>query len=265
MRRAANSKWVDRLARLGLAARGLVYVIVGVIAVTIAVSGSHRSADRTGALTALAATGWGQLLVVVAAIGFAGYAVWRLTEAVWGHQDEDGAKKVVKHLGSAARAVLYGSFAYSAIRLVTGGGNGKTSDQTSKEWTARLMKEPFGRFLVIAAGVVFIGAGIWWVWKGFKTKFEEKLKVGEMSPGMRTLVEKLGLGGYVARGVVMAFIGGFLIRAAVLFDPKKAKGLDGSLREIAHQPWGEVGLTVVALGLVAFGLYSFAEARYRQT
>jgi hypothetical protein len=241
-----------------------VYGVVGVIAIAIALGDRPQSADRTGALKTVAQNGFGRVLVVLAAIGFAGYALWRLTEAIWGHQDEDGAKKVVKRLGSFGRTALYGFFAYSAVKVAIGA-KASGSNKTSKEWTARLMGQPFGRFLVIAAGVVFIGAGAWWAWRGVKTKFEKKLKVEEMSPAVRSVVEKVGLFGHVARGIVFALIGVFLVRAAVNFDPKQAQGLDGSLRELAAHSWGSVALFAVALGLIAFGLYSFAEARYRRT
>ena len=263
--RAADNPWIDRLARLGLASRGFVYGVVGVIAVKIAVGGSHHSADRNGALNTMAHNGFGRLLVILAAIGFAGYALWRLTEAIWGHEDEDGGKKVAKRLGSAGRTALYGFFAYSAVKTAINAGGGSSSDKTSKEWTARLMGQPFGRGLVIAVGVVFICAGAWWAWRGLKTKFDKKLKLDEMSPAMRKVVEAVGLAGHVARGIVFALVGVFLIRAAAMFDPKKAEGLDGSLREIAAQPWGVVALIAVAMGLIAFGMYSFAESRYRRT
>src|SRR3954447_19520726 len=211
--RVADSPWIDRLARLGLAARGFVYIVVGVIAVAIAVGHTSKSADRTGALNTVAENGFGRLLVILAAIGFAGYALWRVHEAIWGHQDEDGAKKAAKRLGSAARTVLYGFFAYSAVAIAIGASRGSSSNKTSREWTARLMGQPFGRFLVVAAGLVFIGTGVWWAWRGMQKKFEKNLKLGEMSPGVHTAVEKIGLVGHVARGIVAALVGVFLIRA----------------------------------------------------
>jgi hypothetical protein len=152
----------------------------------------------------------------------------------------------------------------SAVQLLAGSG-GSGSDKTSKEWTARFMDQPFGRYLVIAVGIGFVGAALGLVWRGITTKFDEHLKLGEMSPGMKSAVVKLGLVGNVARGVVFGMVGVFLVVAAVTFDPKKARGLDGSLRTLADNSWGQVVLWAVALGLVAYGVYSFAEARYRRT
>lgn len=263
-RAAADSPWIDRLARLGLAARGLVYVVVGVIALQIAGGSSSSQADRQGALHVLASTNAGKAAIVIAVIGFIGYALWRLTEAIWGHADEDGLKRWGKRGFSLFRAGLYGWFAVSALMLLAGSSSGG-SDQTSKEWTARLMGQPFGRYLVIAAGVGFVGVALGLVWRGITTKFDEKLKLGEMSPAMKSAVEKVGLVGNVARGVVFGMVGVFLIVAAATFDPKKARGLDGSLRTLADNGWGQIVLWAVALGLVAYGVYSFAEARYRRT
>jgi hypothetical protein len=215
-------------------------------------------------LQVLASNPAGKVAIVVAIIGFIGYALWRLTEAIWGHTEDDGIKRWGKRGFSLFRAVLYTWFAISAVMLLAGS-SGSGSDKTSKEWTARFMEQPFGRYLVIGVGVGFIGAAIGLVWRGITTKFDEKLKLGEMSSGMQSAVKKLGLVGNVARGVVFGIVGVFLIVAAVTFDPKKARGLDGSLRTLADNGWGQVVLWSVALGLVAYGLYSFAEARYRRT
>jgi hypothetical protein len=263
-REAADSKWIDRLARLGLAARGLVYVVVGIIALQIAGGSENSQADKQGALQVLAANPVGKAAIVVAIVGFIGYALWRLTETIWGHTEDDGIKRWGKRGFSLFRAVLYTWFAISAIMLLAGS-SGSGSDKTSKEWTARFMEQPFGRYLVIAVGVGFVAAALGLVWRGVTTKFDEKLKLGEMSPGMQSAVEKVGLVGNVARGVVFGIVGIFLVVAAVQFDPKKARGLDGSLRTLAGNDWGQVVLWAVAFGLVAYGVFSFAEARYRRT
>lgn len=263
-RAAADSPWVDRLARLGLAARGLVYVVVGVIAIQIATGDASSQADKQGALHVLATTPAGKIAIVVAIVGFFGYALWRLTEFVWGHQDDEGLKRWGKRAFSLFRAGVYTWFAISAIQLLAGSA-GSSTDRQSKEWTARLMEQPLGRYLVVAVGVGFVGVAVGLVWRGVTTKFDEKLKLGEMSAAMRSVVEKLGLAGNIARGVVFGMVGVFLVVAAVTFEPQKARGLDGSLRTLADSTWGQVLLIAVALGLLAFGLYSFAESRYRRT
>ena len=264
-RRAANSPWVDRLARFGLAARGLVYVVIAWIAAQIAFGTAGHQADRQGAIHTLASNGFGKVLVALAGVGFAGYALWRLVETFTGHQDEDGAKKLGKRAVALFRAVLYGWFAVNTFLILAGAGGGGGSDKSSRTWSARLMAQPMGRWLVIALGTGFIIGGAALAWRGLSTKFEKKLKLGEMSPGMRRAVETVGLAGNVARGVVFGIIGVFFIIAAASYDPQKARGLDGSLRTLAGAGWGKAMLLAVAAGLAAFGLYSFAEARYRRT
>jgi hypothetical protein len=269
-RRASDSPWVDRLARLGLAARGLVYVMVGYFALQIAFGHSSRQVSRNGAFHAIASKSWGPALLWVMAIGFFGYALWRLTEAVWGHGDEDStAKRTGKRLFSLFRAVVYGTIGYSAASLASGGsggsGAGGGSNKGARDFTATLMKNSFGRPLLIVIGIALIIGGAVLAYRGIKTKFEKHLKVEQMSQRTRSFVEKLGMAGMVARGAVAALIGIFIIEAAVTFDPKKAKGLDGSLRTLAQNGWGKFALVLVAIGLIAFGLYSFAESRYRKT
>lgn len=268
-KRASDSHWIDRLARMGLSARGVVYLLVGWFAIQIALGHSTRQASRQGAFHAIASKSWGPALLWLMAIGFFGYALWRLTEGIWGHADGDStAKKAGKRLFSLGRGVFYAFIGYSAAALAMGsnsGSSGGGSDKTAKNGSAKLLATSYGRPLLIAIGIGFIVGGAVLAWRGLKTKFEKKLKTEQMSAGMRSFVEKVGMAGKTARGVIAALIGIFLVQAAVTFDPKKAKGLDGSLRTLAQNGWGKALLVAIALGLLAFGVYSFAEARYRRT
>jgi Domain of Unknown Function (DUF1206) len=264
-RQAAHSPWVDRMARFGLAARGLVYVVIAWIAAQIAFGGSGRQADRQGAIHTLASNGFGRVLVILAGVGFAGYALWRLSQAIWGHAGAGDAKKLGKRAVSLFRAALYGWFAVNTFLILAGASSSGGSDQSSRTWSTRLMGQPMGRWLVVAVGIGFIVAGAALAWRGLSTKFDKNLKLLEMSDGMERAVKTVGLVGNVARGVVFSMIGVFFIVSAATFDPHKARGLDGSLRALADGSWGPVALVAVAAGLAAFGLYSFAEARYRRT
>src|SRR3954469_14590546 len=201
-RRAARSPWIDRMARFGLAARGLVYIVIAWIAAQIAFGGSSQQADRQGAIHTLASNGVGKVLVVLAGIGFAGYALWRLTQAIWGHQGDDGAKKLGKRATSLFRAGLYGWFAVNTFLILAGASSSGGSDQSSRTWSARLMGQPMGRWLVVAVGIGFIIAGVALAWRGVSTKFDEQLTMSEMSQGMQRAVKTVGLAGNVARGVV---------------------------------------------------------------
>ena len=265
VRRVARSDWVDRFARAGLAARGLMYLLIAWIALQIAFGGSSRQADRQGAIRSLASNGAGKVLVAIAGVGFAGYAIWRLAEACFGHRDEEGAKKLAKRGAALFRAVLYGWFAVNTFLILAGTRSGGGSDQSSRTWSARLMAQPLGQWLVVAVGVGFLIGGGALAWRGLATKFDEDLRLANMGGVMRRAVKTVGLVGNVARGLVFGLVGVFFIVAAATYDPHKARGLDGSLRTLAGSGWGQVLLVAVTAGLAAFGLYSFAEARYRRT
>jgi len=258
---------VDRLARLGLAARGVVYLLIAWIAVRIAMNGGDGGgeADRKGAMATFAHHTAGKVVLVVMALGFAGYAVWRLTETVWGHRDSEGASRWVKRGVSFSRAVLYGAFAWSAMHAAVRGEGGQGSNSMSKQTTAGLLGHTGGRWAVVLLGAGFVVAGIALTIRGVLRKFERKLRTQDMGERTEPIVAALGVAGQTARGVVFGIVGGFFVDAALSYDPAKAQGLDGALRSLARAPLGEALLAVVAIGLAAFGAYSLAEARYRET
>ena len=256
---------VDRLARLGLGARGVVYLLVAWIALRIALLHSGQEADRQGAMQQIAHNTPGKVVLVLMAVGFFGYAAWRTVQAVTGFPDSDGAKEWVKRAVSAGRALLYLAFAYSAARTALSGQSGSGSDRTSKTATAGVLAHQGGRALVIAAGAGFVIAGIALAVRGVMRTFESHLDTGRMGEKTQTVVATLGVAGQTARGVIFAIVGGFLIDAAVSYDPHKARGLDGALRALGQPTAGRLLLVVVALGLACFGAYSLAESKYRQT
>jgi len=262
--KGAGRRGVDALARLGLAARGLVYLLVGWLALRIAFDRGGAQADRQGALHEIASKPGGTAVLAGTALGFAGYAAWRATQALWGHREDDGATKVAKRVASGARAALYAGFAVSTVRIIVGAGS-QGSDATSRQAASGLLGKPFGRELVIAIGAGFVIAGLVLGIRGVLRSFESNLKTEQMGRGMQRFVAALGVAGQTARGVVFAMVGWFLVDAAVSYDPDKARGLDGSLRTLAQGGWGKAALVAVALGLASFGLYSLAEARYRRT
>lgn len=258
-RRAANSKWLERLARLGLVARGVTYALVGWLALQVAFGNSGRQADRGGAVQEIASKPFGTALLWLLGIGLAGLALWRFSEAAFGRDTGDRLK-------SLARGVLYTGFAVTTFTYVLGTSSSAAanSNQQSMGLTAKLMKHGGGRLLVAVAGLVLLAIGCFMVYEGVKKKFEKDMKLGEMSRRTRQVVEKLGVFGGVARGTVFGLAGVFLVISAITFDPAKAKGLDGTLRTFATTPLGPWLLAVVALGLVAFGIFSMCEARWRR-
>ncbi len=266
--RAANSVWIDRLARLGFCARGLVYVIVGLIAFQIAdgADSSGDEASKEGALREILERSYGRPLMIVLAVGLGGYALWRASEAAFGKRDEeDERKRTAKRLGSAAKAVLYTAFLLSTLKFVSGptpkGGGG---DQQEKNATARVLELSGGRLLVGAVGVAIIGAGGYVAYRGLAQKFDKRLDTADMGRVEGRVIDVLGTVGMAARGLIFAVAGFLLIKASIDFDSEQAQGLDGTLKVIAEQTYGRALLTVTAVGIIAYGLYSFAEARYRE-
>ncbi|MGK2947532.1 MAG: DUF1206 domain-containing protein [Acidimicrobiales bacterium] len=271
--RWANNKWAERLARLGFAARGLVYVVVGLIALHIAREGgrTREEASKDGAIEEIASRSFGTALLWVLAAGLVGYILWRFSEALWGKRDEDDDKKrAAKRLGSAAKALLYTGFLLSTLQFLLdgsssqgGGGGGGSSDQESSA-TARVLELPAGQLIVGAIGAAIVAGGAYLLYRGFAQKFEKHLDESQMSPTVERVVGWVGTIGMAARGLVFALAGLLVIKAAVDFDPDEARGLDGTLHLIAQQTYGQVLLSVAAFGVVCFGLYSMAEARYRE-
>ncbi len=261
-RSAADSPWVARLARLGLAARALVYLLIGWLALQVALGRSRTEIDQRGALATVAHASYGRVLLWVVAVGFAGYALWRFTEAAFGATGE--GRKAGPRLQSLVRGLVYAGLCATTVSLLLGTSR-QSQGQQSSTLTARVLAQPFGRVLVGAVGLALVAVGAAMVWEGVTRAFEKHLRLAEMSPGTRTAVQRLGMVGTVARGLVFMLTGALVVAAAVTFDPQKARGLDGALKTLAAQAYGPVLLGAVALGLVAFGLYGFAEARYRRT
>lgn len=248
---------------MGFAAKGIVYGIVGIIAVAVAIEGrSQDTAGLSGALRGLADSGPGTALLVALAIGLACYALYRLIEVFVGSETEHGDSDKLERVASVVRFVIYTGLCVSAIRILAdaGGSSGQTPSQT----TSTVFDLPAGVVLVFIAGLIVIGVGAYQAYKGFSQSFEDDLETSRMEPPARRAATILGVAGHAARAVVLALIGGFLIKAALEHDSKEALGLDGALQEIARQDYGTVLLFVVAAGLLLFGAYTLLESRYRR-
>lgn len=259
VRAGADSRPLGWAARLGLTARGVVYLLMGLLAVLVA-RGAPAEVDQKGALAQVVAHPYGELVVAVMAAGFAGYALWRLSEALVGVSGE--GRGLGPRVRSLVRGLVYAGLAVSAVALLRGS---RTSQATQQQGlTARTMEQPGGRWLVAAVGVVILGVGVALVVEGVRLRFMRYFPAGALSPALRHAVRVLGAVGTVARGAVFALTGALVVAAAWTFDPAKASGLDGALKTLADQPFGPLLLTAAGAGLVAFGLYGLAEARYRR-
>ena len=262
-RRAGNSRYVDWLARAGFIARGVMYALIGILALEIAFGNSGHKADQSGAVRVVASTPFGEVLLWLLAIGLAGMALWRLSEALYGGPGADG-RKTSNRLIAAFKAALYAFIAFGILRYALGLGAPKSSNTQAVDLTSTAMREPGGRIAVGIAGLVLIGVGAWLAWRAFERKFLAEIKTGEMSPQTRKVVTFLGRFGGIARGIVFGAAGLFLLIAAVTAHAHKAKGIDATLRAFTKTPAGPWLLVLVAIGLVLFGCYSWAESRWRK-
>jgi Domain of Unknown Function (DUF1206) len=250
------------LARFGLAARGFVYLVLGWLAVQIARGHGRHQANARGALADIARQSYGIALLWVLAFGLAAYALWRLSEAIFG-TTSDG-KKPGPRVASLVGGIIYLAFCAATFSFIAGRSKQSGSRQQVAV-TARVMRHTDGRWLVGLVGAIVVIVGLAIVLQGARRQFEKDLRLTEMSKAARAIVVSLGLLGTVARGVVFAVAGVLVVDAAVTFNARKSTGLDGALHTLAEHAYGPWLLGAFALGLIAFGLYGFAEARWSRT
>lgn len=256
--RSTQHEALPAAGRAGFVARGVIYVLVGVLAVRIAFGNSGKEADRQGALHQVASQPFGDAMLWALVVGFACMTIWRASVA-FSSREKTGTRVL-----NAGRAVFYASVCWGTATYAAGSGGGSSSNSQSKDWTSSALKLPGGRILVGVAGCVLLGVGAGLAFKAARRKFLKKLNTGEMGQRTRQVVTALGVGGGVARGAVFAAAGVFVLVAAIRFDPNKAKGVDETLRSFADTPVGPWLLVAVAIGLMLFGGFSFASARWRR-
>jgi Domain of Unknown Function (DUF1206) len=263
--RAGQSDTLENLARIGFIALGVVHVLIGWLALQMAWFGGGESADQSGALSTLAETPVGKPLLWVLGIGLFALALWQVAEVLrWRRALSSSGKQRRRAVGhvvkSVAKAILY--VALGVLALQAANGTEKSSEQSTNQTAQGVMGLPAGRFLVAAIGLVVIGVGAYHVYKGWTKKFLEGVDTSTATPSTRRTIERLGQIGYPAKGVALAVVGALFVWAAVTFDAQKAAGLDSALRTVLEAPFGRFLLTLIAVGLVAFGIFCFARARY---
>jgi len=257
--RASNSRPVGWLARAGLTARGVVYILLGLLTLALA-QGRHAEVDQKGAMKQLLAHPYGKVLLVAMIVGFAGYALWRLSEAAFGVTGE--GDKAGPRIQSLVRGVVYGALAITGLGVLHGSTTSQSGQQ--QDITARVMHHTGGRWLVGTVGIVIAIVGLVLAWEGLRRSFMKYFPAGALSPGVRKLVTVFGVVGNVARGLVFAVVGVLVVVAAIRFEPSKAGGLDAALKTLRDRNDGAVILTAIAVGLMAFGVYGLLEAKYRR-
>lgn len=263
-RDAVQSPAFEALARAGFVARGVIYGMVGLLAIQLAMhAGSNRPADQRGAMETIQQQPLGHWLLLAVAIGLAGYSLWRFVQAFYGSGPEGGGDhSTMGRVIAASSGLAYAALCVLAVSILLG--TSTTSSKTPHRSTAGVLSWPGGQWLVAAAGALFIVVALYQGYKGVSRKFLDEDKTDEMGPATRTTITVLGVVGHLARMIAFGLIGIFLVKAAIDYAPRKARGLDGALASIAHHSNGQFLLAVVAAGLIAFGAYSIADARYRR-
>ncbi len=262
-RQAGHSSAMSVLARAGLAARGIMYGLIGIIAVQIALGSTHQQADRSGAVRLVAATPFGSVILWLLVIGFIGLTLWRLSEAAWGAPGT-GGHKAGQRLVNLLKAVIYGFVTWGILKFALGLGAPASSNKQSRDLTATAFKHSGGRIAVGIAGIIIVGIGLYLAYQAYRARFLRDMSMGSASPRTAAVVTWFGRVGGIARGAVFVTIGIFLVVAAVDAKPGQAKGIDSALVTLDHTPLGPWLLGAVALGLVIFGVFSCCEARWRR-
>lgn len=259
-----------KVARVGWAAKGVVYLLTGLLAFTVAANpfgggGTEGQAAPSGAVATIAEQPFGEILLWVLAAGLFLYAAWRLL-TVFLPADLD-LHAVLRRIGYTVSAAVYVALGLAAVSLARRPGSssgGGSQDSRVTEITTSVMEWTGGRWLVGVAGVVVVGIGIYFAWKGVSGSFEKQLEHRRVGPLSWNALRNMGRAGWLGRAVMMALIGVFVTRAAIQFDPNEAQGLDDSLRRVADDPFGTVLVVVVALGLTLYGAFCIVSTPVRK-
>ena len=259
----AAAPWIERLARLGYASKGAVYIIIGGLTAAAAFRGSSRGGDSQSAFSFILDQPFGRVLILIVALGLCGYAAWRIISAITdGEHRGSDTKGLAIRAGSFLRGAVYAFLAIEAIRLSIGGRRGGGSDQNAEHWASRVMDAPFGRWLVVIAGLGIVGYGVYQLYRAWKAKLGKKLHLPWSTDRFRSRLVAISRFGIAARAIVFLLIGYSVARAAWNRNPDEAQGTSGALEQVgAFSQWL---LIAVAMGVIAYGVYQLLNARYRR-
>lgn len=257
--------YIQYLARFGYAARGVVYLVIGLIALQTVFSAGGGPEDSSGALRVVLRQPFGRVLLTVLAVGLVGWVLWRLFQALADPEKlGTDAKGLGRRAGYLISAAIYGGLTVEAVRLLLGAASGGSGgDQSAEHWTGTVMSQPFGRWLIAGVGLAIVLFGLFELYRAFKADFTRQLDLSRLGPAARRRVVLIGRLGMAARGVVFGVVGGFLLNAARQFDPEEAGGMEQALRTLQGSTYGPWLLGAVGAGLLCYGLFELAEARYR--
>jgi hypothetical protein len=255
-----SAHWLVRFGRLGYVSKGLVYVVMGFLATQAAIGMGGQTTDTRGALRTIGAAPFGKIALGIVMIGLFGYAAWRLVSAAMdGERRGDEPTSIALRIGEAVRGLAYGSLGVWTLRYLTA--NTDTGKPT-RSVTDRVLEMPAGQWLVVGAGLVVIGYALWQLYKAASGKFLKRLDLSSCGDQTRHWVTWLGRFGIAARGIVFGMLGGLTARAGWTYDPSGV-GIDQSLDALGAAPLGGIVFGTVAAGLIAFGIFELATARFR--
>lgn len=260
---AAFNPWVERLTKLGYAVKGFLYVAIGFIAIASALGKNRAPADQLGAISTFARLPGAQPLLWLVLIGLISYALWGVIRAVFDPlRKGTDLKGLLSRGGYLISAATYASFALPTYDLIRGARHATSSSGSTVKLVSQIMSMPMGRWLVVAVGVAAVIAGLYQIYSAIRMDYDEVFKAYQLSPQQLKVARQLGRYGTIARGIVFALVGFFIFLAGYQANPGRAQGINGALKYLGHQPYGPWLLLIVALGLVAFGLYSFMNAAW---
>ncbi|MFY4774052.1 DUF1206 domain-containing protein [Metabacillus sp. RGM 3146] len=253
--------WIRRMGRAGYMAQGFVFGLIGILAFMTAIGAGGETTDTKGALQSLKGMPLGEVLLWLIGIGLFGYVIWSFVKAIKDPENKGkDTKGIVTRIGYGITGIIYASIAFTAIKTALGSsGSGGSNEQSM---SAQMLSHPFGKWIIGIVGLITLGYGVYEFITGYKEKFMSDFNLSDMKPKEIKATRRSGKIGLIARGIVLAMVGFFLIQTAVTADPDKTKGLDGALAELSNQPYGHWLLGAVALGLILYGIYGIFRGRY---
>lgn len=259
---AAANPWVERLARFGYLVRGLVYATIGVLALQLAVGAGGQATTQSGAIAMLGSQPFGKSLLILIVIGLVSYALWGFVRAIFDPlQRGHDSMGIVARIGFAFSGLSYGVLAIPPLQSLMNQGS-RQSAADSADIAVVLFGLPFGKWLGIGLGLFWMAVGLGQLYVAYQQDFKKDFQFNKMRPAERRWAIRLGQMGYAARGIVFAVIGVLVLQAAWTHNPSQAQGFDSALLKLAQVPYGTLLLAGVALGLIAFGVFSVFCARW---
>lgn len=254
--------WIRRLARIGYMAKGLVFVMVGILTFMAAIGVGGNTSGTQGMFRSLAGIPFGEVLIWLISIGLLLYEMWLFIKVIKDPQNNGKTLKGLFSRGSSlVVAIIYGGLIYSAVKIALHAGS--SSGNTEKTMTAKLLSQPFGQWIIASIGVIIIVYGIVELYKGITTKFMKVFHTEDMSSHEYKIAKNAGRLGLASRGFVFGMIGFLFIKTAWTSNSDQVKGLDGVLSELSQEPYGQVLLALTAIGLFLYGIYQIARGRYQ--